>query len=292
MTQFSLASLYEISRRWSQRNSPEALTSDIPIKQLPRTRYDGNNSYNGFSADERKRTEQVMQVLRRKGFLSTKAGCSLCGSTERTQFHAEDYLDPFAATPICGPCHMTLHQRFNKPNRWLERLDRFSDSPFIAEFRVLPMEQVDFATWLRENTDGPHDPVRAVWPDRDIPDYSPKAKPLPQAATSAPKTSMKAETPRGPRPPIGFFQCGLEIGTRLTFRPAPEEDITVHTNRTLLWRGRELSLTALTNSLAKEYGVSNDRNRHWFVGDVSLSDIYDATYGPKAASAEGDISDA
>jgi hypothetical protein len=182
VTQSSLSKLHEISRRWAARNTPENLPEDIPIRQLPRTRYEGNNSYNGFSAEERKRTEQVMQVLRRRGFLSTKAGCSLCGSKVRTQFHSEDYFDPFAATPICGPCHMTLHQRFKQPKRWLERLDRFSDSPFIAEFRALPMEPVDFAAWLRENTDAPRDPVRAVWPNRDVPDYRPRERTLSPAA--------------------------------------------------------------------------------------------------------------
>jgi hypothetical protein len=32
------------------------------------------------------------------------------------------------------------------------------------------MEPVDFAGWLRENPDGPHDMLKRVWGDREVPD--------------------------------------------------------------------------------------------------------------------------
>ena len=162
--------------RWAKRNRPQKLPTEIPIKRLPRASYSGDNSYNGFLAAERKKTDQVMQVLRRRGFLKTDTGCALCGTKQRVGFHSEDYFDPFATIQICMPCHMALHLRFKSPRRWFDRLSQFATSSCIADFAALPMQPVDFATWLRHNTEGPHDVVKSVWPDRVVPDFVPRPK--------------------------------------------------------------------------------------------------------------------
>jgi len=44
--------------------------------------------------------------------------------------------------------------------------------PYIEDFRGLPMQEVDFAAWLRAITPGPHDVMRRVWSDREVPDSS------------------------------------------------------------------------------------------------------------------------
>ncbi len=57
------------------------------------------------------------------------------------------------------------------PEKWRARLDHFSSSRLIGDFRALPLFEVDFAQWLRKHTDCPHDAAHRVWPTREIPDY-------------------------------------------------------------------------------------------------------------------------
>ncbi|MTI17193.1 hypothetical protein E1162_08055 [Rhodobacteraceae bacterium RKSG542] len=90
----------------------------------------------------------------------------------------------------------------------------------------------------------------------------------------------RLESTKERRPPINYFTCGLSIGDKLTFSASPDEDIEVYTERTLYWRGQEIHLTPLRETLCAELGIPNDANKYWFVGDVSLTKIYDDTYGP------------
>ncbi|WP_321342096.1 hypothetical protein [Breoghania sp.] len=87
----------------------------------------------------------------------------------------------------------------------------------------------------------------------------------------------------GRRPDIDYIQCGLNIGDRIIFSPAPKEEIVVHSNRLLKWRGTQIHITPLREKLCEQYGVPNDANKHWYVGNRLLSEIYDETYGPKPA---------
>jgi hypothetical protein len=143
----------------------------VPLRRLPKPSYDGGNPYNGFSGAERSRGDQVLQVLRRQGIITAPKSCDICGATKRIGFHSEDYHDPCSLAQVCFSCHMSLHNRFKSPEKWLARLDRFSSSPLIDDFRALPLFEVDFAQWLLEHMEGPHDPARLVWSNREIPDY-------------------------------------------------------------------------------------------------------------------------
>lgn len=174
MTDTACTRLYEICQRWAGRIRPDDVPEDVPVKRLPRSTYDGNNPYNGFTGAERRRGEQVLQVLRRQGIIAKPAACDICGKIERIGYHGEDYFDPFSMARLCFPCHMALHRRFKSPDKWQALLERNAASPFIEDFRALPMQEVDFAAWLRANTPGPHDVVRRVWPDREVPDYLPR----------------------------------------------------------------------------------------------------------------------
>lgn len=173
-TDFSV--LHQITLRWSSTSCPSELPTDIIIDRLPKSSYDGDNPYNGFTGAERRRTDQVIQVLRRRGIIDKPTECDLCGAVLRIGFHAEDYFDPCSLIRICFPCHMSLHGRFKSPSQWLERLDRNATRPLSDDFRALPMQEIDFAGWLRSNTPGPHNVVQAVWPDKVVQDYSPRAK--------------------------------------------------------------------------------------------------------------------
>ncbi len=185
------ARLYEITRRWADRIRPDEVPSDIPVKRLPRSTYGGDNPYNGFTGAERRRGEQVLQVLRRRGIIARPAACDICGKTERIGYHGEDYYDPFSMVRVCFPCHMAIHRRFKSPEKWQALLEKNAHSPFIEEFRALPMQEVDFAAWLRANTPGPHDVVRRVWPDREVPDYKPRPNKVLRAIEAARPTETE-----------------------------------------------------------------------------------------------------
>lgn len=172
----TLAKLYEISRRWSERFRTANSPADLVIKTLPRPSYDGDNPYNGFTGAERKKKDQVLQVLRRGSCMQSPVVCDMCGATEKVTFHAEDYFDPFSVVSICFHCHMSLHRRFQSPGKWHERLSACEQNALIDDFRALPMTEMDFAGWLRTNTTGPHDVVERTWPNRLAPDYLPRSR--------------------------------------------------------------------------------------------------------------------
>lgn len=177
-----LRKLHEVCQGWARRLCPTVWPVDVAVKRLPRPTYQGDNAYNGFTGAERRRGEQVLQVLRRRGVIAKPDVCDICGTTGRIGFHGEDYFDPFSMAALCFPCHMALHRRFKSPDKWHALLECNADSPRIADFHALPMVEVDFASWLRENTDGPHDVVKQVWGDREVPDYVPRKKAGPDYA--------------------------------------------------------------------------------------------------------------
>jgi hypothetical protein len=176
MNDSNLSILYEISQRWTARTRPDDVPDNIPVKCLPKSKYDGDNPYNGFSGAQRRKEEQVLQVLRRRGYISPPLECDICGATNRIGFHAEDYFDPFSLARVCFPCHMAIHRRFKSPDKWHTLLDRNSNSVLIEDFRQLPMQEVDFATWLMKNTSGPYDVIKRVWPTQIVPDYQPRVR--------------------------------------------------------------------------------------------------------------------
>lgn len=160
-----------------EATSAEEWLVNVPVKRLPRPSCDGDNAHNGFTGAERRKGDQVLQVLRRNGLIAAPERCDICGATSRIGFHGEDYFDPFSYAVLCFPCHMALHRRFKSSEKWQALLDRHSESPWIEDYRTLPLEEYDLAGWLRMNTDGPHDVAKRVWGERDVPDYQPKKRP-------------------------------------------------------------------------------------------------------------------
>jgi hypothetical protein len=109
--------------------------------------------YNGFTGGERAREHQVMNWIRDAGFLPPPGPCDMCGSTNRTGYHAEDYFDPWRMMALCGGCHRAIHQRFSNPMPWVSRVAEFS---YTGEewFALAPMDHVRYADWLRANGKG------------------------------------------------------------------------------------------------------------------------------------------
>lgn len=79
------------------------------------------NSYNGFTASERRAAGKVIRTALAQGRMSFAPWCSICNRAlpSTHQMHLEDYATPLSAYPICRRCHIILHVRFIRPGPWL-----------------------------------------------------------------------------------------------------------------------------------------------------------------------------
>ncbi|MGN3973639.1 hypothetical protein [Tsuneonella sp. SYSU-LHT278] len=79
--------------------------------------------YNGYSWKQR---DLILKAYRRgeagPDFVLEGKPCGLCGNPDRPagEWHSEDYSQPFTfeppqTYPLCKPCHLRLHKRFNQP---------------------------------------------------------------------------------------------------------------------------------------------------------------------------------
>ncbi len=86
--------------------------------------------------------------------------------------------------------------------------------------------------------------------------------------------SIKAQTHR---PPLNFFDMGMQKGDILQWRENPNITISVYTGRSVLYNGKEIAISALTRDLrnAKYYVAPGS---YWLYNGKLLSDIYDETY--------------
>lgn len=87
--------------------------------------------------------------------------------------------------------------------------------------------------------------------------------------------SIKAQTTH--RPPLNFFDMGMQKGDILQWRENPNITISVYTGRSVLYNGKEIAISALTRDLrnAKYYVAPGS---YWLYNGKLLSDIYDETY--------------
>ena len=82
---------------------------------------------------------------------------------------------------------------------------------------------------------------------------------------------------KGHRPPLNFIQMGMQKGDILKWKDDPNITISVHTDRTVLYNGEEIAISALTRDLkhAKYYVAPGS---YWTYNGKLLSDIYEETY--------------
>lgn len=79
------------------------------------------------------------------------------------------------------------------------------------------------------------------------------------------------------RPALNFFQMGMHKGDVLHWKDNHELIITVYTDRTILYNGKEMSISVLTGELkGSKWKVAP--GSYWIFNDRLLSDIYDETY--------------
>lgn len=79
------------------------------------------------------------------------------------------------------------------------------------------------------------------------------------------------------RPALNFFQMGLRKGDVLNWKENPDVTISVYTDRTVMYNGKEMAISAVTRDLkgSKWYVAPG---AYWTYKDRLLSEIYDETY--------------
>ena len=88
--------------------------------------------------------------------------------------------------------------------------------------------------------------------------------------------SVKAQVNK--RPPLNFYEMGLQKGDILIWKDDPSISVTVISERKVCYEGEETSISALSAKL-KGYKVKHIQpTPHWLYNERLLSEIYDETY--------------
>lgn len=79
------------------------------------------------------------------------------------------------------------------------------------------------------------------------------------------------------RPALNFMQMGMNKGDELVWKDDPSIKITVFTDRTVLFNGEEMAISAVTRDLKKSKWYIAPGS-YWLYKEKLLSEIYDETY--------------
>ena len=79
------------------------------------------------------------------------------------------------------------------------------------------------------------------------------------------------------RPSLNYKEMGLDVGSKLLFTKASETEVIISTERKVVYKGVEMSLTAITKQLL---GITHalQPTAYWTFEGKNLRDIYDETY--------------
>ena len=90
--------------------------------------------YNGFSVKERQLGSKAQNWAKKDGIVFGTV-CEMCGQEQGVVVpHAEDYDRCISdAHPMCVHCHMSLHNRFDNPSRWLWLVRMVTSSNYRSE---------------------------------------------------------------------------------------------------------------------------------------------------------------
>ena len=93
-----------------------------------------------------------------------------------------------------------------------------------------------------------------------------------------PKDKEAIQKLKKPRPPLNFFEMGLQKGDKLIWKDDTDISVTIVSDRLVNYNGAECSLSALSAQL-KGYSVKHiSPTPCWLYEGRVLSDIYDETY--------------
>ena len=80
------------------------------------------------------------------------------------------------------------------------------------------------------------------------------------------------------RPALNFYEMGMQKGDRLLWKDDPSISVVVTSERKVVYKDEEWSLSALSAQL-KGYNVKHIApGKYWIYKERSLDDIYDETY--------------
>ena len=79
------------------------------------------------------------------------------------------------------------------------------------------------------------------------------------------------------RPPLNFFEMGMKKGDVLQWKDDPSVTLSVYTERSVIFEGKEMAISAVTRDLkgSKWYVAPGS---YWLYNERLLSEIYDETY--------------
>lgn len=80
------------------------------------------------------------------------------------------------------------------------------------------------------------------------------------------------------RPPLNFFEMGMQKGDVLVWKDDPSITVTVASERKVLFNGEESSISSLSAQLKGSKNKYIAPCAHWLFNEKSLGDIYDETY--------------
>lgn len=87
--------------------------------------------------------------------------------------------------------------------------------------------------------------------------------------------SAKVKSSR--RPPLDFFEMGLQSGDTLVFKEDPNITVEIVDKRKVSYKGEERSLTDVTRELLN-IPYAAQPTGHWLINNENLRDVYDRTY--------------
>lgn len=127
----------------------DAATTTLPGKHRGAFWYAGPG-YAGFTSAERERHYMLQLWMTTVGILPVPTHCSICASTARVNYHAENYYTLWSMPGLCWACHMALHKRGTQLHAWKFLVENHTVSG-NEWFAAVPDDpNTDIAGYLRQ----------------------------------------------------------------------------------------------------------------------------------------------
>jgi hypothetical protein len=121
----------------NQMRVHEAISAGHP---LPAWGYPNLRPYNSYSGSDRIRGWQITRVAMQLDLLDWPRRCSVCEVRDKAiGLHSELYGRPLLSKAVCRSCHFHIHQRFERPGRWQQFLERHNVQGWPAR---IPLQEL------------------------------------------------------------------------------------------------------------------------------------------------------
>lgn len=123
-----------------EREVDRAIREGFP---LPRWGWKTPGPYQGSTGTERVQGWQKVRIAEMLGLLPPRGRCSGCGEVAEHR-HTELYRRPLFSLGVCRSCHLHVHRRFARPDRWQNVLKgRIEPQSWFRAFSLAPMSRQD-----------------------------------------------------------------------------------------------------------------------------------------------------